>query len=167
MLLFKTVPYLAVEACVTACSKLVHPGHTECCASLLHQPHDGNNFMSSLHMNAGCQILTTGMDHFTVKHFQQVKSVVMCSQTSIWRRITPSPLVLGCFLMMDIHKLSSVAQYPSALTVHSCSMTSTSSTCNKSHNSLLADSATCVTLNYHFLGEPDVSTPWLITYWWD
>jgi hypothetical protein len=46
---------------------------------------------------------------------------------------------------MFIRKLSSVIQYPSALTVHPCSRTSTSSTCKKSHNTLPADDATCVT----------------------
>jgi hypothetical protein len=107
---FNTVPYLKNEACVTECSKLVHPGNTECYVPLLHQPCDGNRLLSSWHMTAGCQIGTTiGMVHFTVKHFQQVKSVVMCSQTPTWRRITPS-FGLGCFLVMVIHKLSSEAQ---------------------------------------------------------
>ena len=44
---------------------------------------------------------------------------------------------------MDFHNLSSVAQYPSAWTVHPCSRMSTSSTCNKSHKTLPADGATC------------------------
>lgn len=150
---FNKVPYLKVDTRVTECSNLVHPGHMECYVSLLHQPCDGNS-LSSLYMTAGCQIGTTiGMVHFTVKHFQQVKSVVMYSQTPTWRRITPS-FGLGCFLVMVIRKLSSVAQYPSALTVYPWFRTPTSSTCNKSHNTLPADGATCVILNYLFLGEP-------------
>jgi len=162
---FNKVQYLRVEACVTECSKLVHPAHTACYVPLLHQPCDGNS-LSSSYMTAGCQIGTTiGVVHFTVMHFQQVKSVVMYSQTPTWRRITPS-LGMGCFLVMVIRKLSSVAQYPSALTVHPCSTKSTSSTRNKSHNTLPADGATGVTLNY-FRVSQDISTPWLITYWWD
>jgi hypothetical protein len=104
---FNKVFYFRVEAYITECSMLVHPGHTECCVSLLHQPCDSNSLSS--HINAGCQIGTTiGTVHFTVKHFQQVKSVVTYSQTPTWRRIRPS-LGLGCFLVMVIRKLSSVA----------------------------------------------------------